>query len=157
MPIRYADVTEADRLWLIRNLAIRHGCQSCYADHLIEAWTPDVTPSGFPSVIEENPFFVAVTEQGDIVATGFLCLETQSVEAIFTLPEYCGRGYASQIVTAIKEEARQRGLSELSLASTPNARHFYEKQGFVVIREATYPLSQSRGELACYEMHCSLS
>jgi len=102
MHIRYAQINEADRLWLIRNLAIRQQCRACYADQLIKAWTPDLTPANFPAVIEENPFFVALSEQGDIVATGFLCLATQSVEAVFTLPEYGHQGMLQGLLARLK-------------------------------------------------------
>lgn len=67
-----------------------------------------------------NPFFVVAAPDGRLVATGFLDLSSGSVEAVFTLPQYTGKGLGSQIIEAIKSEARERGFWQLTLSSTPN-------------------------------------
>ncbi|QIX97814.1 GNAT family N-acetyltransferase [Cedecea sp. FDAARGOS_727] len=69
---------------------------------------------------------------------------------------FTGRGMARQILNAIKQEARQRGMRTLMLSSTPDARDFYLKQGFSVIKEGTYPSSLAGGTLRCFEMICEL-
>lgn len=155
MKVRLALPSEAEALWDIRNQAIRHGCRESYDRATIAAWTPDVMPSGYRSAVTDNPFYVVeAPETGQPVATGFLDLSNGSVEAVFTVPAFLGKGMASLIVQAIKQEAIRRGFSQLTLSSTPNACAFYKKQGFSVIKEALYPSSLAGTDLRCVEMVC---
>ena len=152
MKVRLARPEEAQAVWNIRNQAIRHGCIASYEAAVIRAWTPDEMPQSQRRMIIDNPFFVVETPEGELVATGFLALETHSVEAIFTLPAFTGRGLASLILSAIKREATARGLNRLTLASTPNAAAFYEKHGFVRLGESLYPSTLAKTDLRCVEM-----
>ncbi|WP_380180892.1 GNAT family N-acetyltransferase [Kalamiella sp. sgz302252] len=153
--VRRAEPEEAQALWRIRNLAIRAGCEEAYGAAAVRAWTPDEMSGGYIRAISQNPFFVA-DEPGFPVATGFLDLREQSVEAIFTLPDYMGNGYATQILAAIKSEALARGILTLTLSSTPNAVTFYQRHGFAVVKETLYH-SALAGNLLCMEMHSRLT
>ncbi|HEY3985903.1 GNAT family N-acetyltransferase [Cedecea sp.] len=156
MTVRRAIPAEAQALWEIRNQAIRFGCRDVYPEDVLMAWTPDQMPAGYRNEIINNPFFVAESENGVPVATGFLDLKNGSVEAVFTLPAYTGRGLAKQIIGAIKQEAKMRGINTLTLSSTPNARDFYLTQGFSVVKESLYPMSRGSVLLRCFEMICEL-
>lgn len=156
MEIRRAVPGEAEKCWNIRNLSIREGCKHSYSARVIEAWTPDVMPENYRMVITENPFFVVNMPEAGLVATGYLDISSHSVEAIFTMPDYAGKGLASLIIETIKGEARKRGLKKLTLSSTPNAQTFYEKHGFIFIRENTYPSKLARAELRCLDMSIEL-
>lgn len=48
MKVRLAVPDEAPALWNIRNQAIRNGCRESYAAAVLEAWTPDTMPEGYP-------------------------------------------------------------------------------------------------------------
>jgi GNAT superfamily N-acetyltransferase len=157
MNVRLARPDEAEALWAIRNQAIRHGCRESYAPEVISAWTPEAMPEKYRSMVIDNPFFVVddpVSHRP--LATGYLDLMSGSVEAIFTLPEYFGQGLARRILQAIKEEAIKRKFTQLTLSSTPNARAFYERNGFTVIEEALHPSPMAGTSLRCMEMVCVL-
>jgi GNAT superfamily N-acetyltransferase len=157
MPVRLATPDEAEILWEIRNQAIRHGCKNTYSDGIVMAWTPDQMPAGYRKAIAENPFFVAETHgPGTPAATGYLDLKNGSVEAIFTLPEFEGKGLATQILNTIKTEARSRGFRELTLSSTPNAFEFYKRNGFRLVKESLYRSEMANADLRCMEMCCAL-
>lgn len=152
MAVRLAAVEEVEQLWNIRNQALRAGCKGVYSAEALRAWTPEQMPEGYLKAVLNNPFFVIDDPSKSFpVATGFLDLAENSIEAIFTLPAYWGKGYAAEIVTAIKQEAIKRGIRELTLSSTPNALIFYQKQGFTLVKETVYH-SASAGALPCIEM-----
>lgn len=157
MTLRLAAPEEAERLWHVRNLAIRAGCQSSYDTDVIARWTPDAMPESYRQVIVDNPFYVVENEKGDIVASGYLDLEANSVEAIFTVPEATGKGLAGRIIAAIKDEARGRGISRLTLSSTPNAQTFYQKQGFVTLGEGFHHSRMADAQLRCINMAIDLT
>ncbi|MBU9811287.1 GNAT family N-acetyltransferase [Rahnella sp. C60] len=157
MPVRRATPDEAEALWNIRNQAIRHGCKNAYDAQIVMAWTPDEMPAGYRKAIIDNPFFVAQTQGlSTPAATGFLDLKNGSVEAIFTLPEFEGKGLATQILAAIKAEAKSRGFTALTLASTPNAFEFYKRNGFSLVKESLYRSEMADADLRCMEMRCEL-
>lgn len=155
MKIRLAVPVEAEECWNIRNQAIRYGCKNSYDDAVIAAWTPEKMPESYRNVIVANPFFVVAVD-GRLLATGYLDLSTGSIEAVFTLPRYTGKGLGSQIIEAIKGEARERGFEQLALSSTPNAQTFYEKHGFKLMQESMYPSALAQAELRCMEMSINL-
>lgn len=157
MTLRLAAPEEAERLWHVRNLAIRAGCQNSYDTDVIARWTPDAMPESYRQVIVDNPFYVVEDEKGDIVASGYLDLEANSVEAIFTVPEATGKGLAGRIIAAIKDEARGRGISRLTLSSTPNAQTFYQKQGFVTLGEGFHHSRMADAQLRCINMAIDLT
>ena len=156
MRVRRARPDEAEQCWLVRNLAIRDGCRNSYKPEILQAWTPDGMPESYREVIRANPFFVIEGPDSRPVATGFLDLSSGSVEAIFTLPEHAGKGLAGKIIEAIKGEARQRGFTRLTLASTPNAQTFYERHGFSFVQENVYPSRLAQAELRCIDMAIAL-
>lgn len=121
MNIRLAIPADAEACWNIRNQAIRHGCKRSYAAAVIDAWTPDTMPESYRAVIAANPFFIVEGPDARPAATGYLDLTSGSVETVFTLTAYTGWGFSSQIINAIKDEARKRGFKALTLSSTPNA------------------------------------
>ncbi|MDE8742754.1 GNAT family N-acetyltransferase [Pectobacterium polaris] len=152
MKVRLAEPDEAEECWEIRNQAIRHGCKSSYEATIIAAWTPESMPEGYRRAIATNPFFVVVDLDNRPVATGFLDISSRSVEAVFTLPEYVGRGLAGMILDAIKNEARERGYEQLTLSSTPNAHSFYQKHGFLFQQESLYQSTLTGSEMRCIDM-----
>ncbi|USR62107.1 GNAT family N-acetyltransferase [Lelliottia amnigena] len=152
MTLRRAVPEEAEKLWQIRNLAIRAGCQGSYDADVIDRWTPDLMPESYRQVVIDNPFFVAVDENGEPIATGYFDLAMNSVEAVFTAPNATGKGLAGAIIAAIKAEARQRGITRITLSSTPNAHAFYLKQGFSTLGENLYVSKLAGAELRCVDM-----
>ncbi len=155
MYIRLAKSKEAERLWFIRNQAIRTGCLQSYPSEIIEAWTPLKMPESYRTMVENNPFFVIDNEDGNAISTGFLNLAQNSVDAIFTLPEYVGKSAAGLIIDAIKAEAKKRGIKQLTLDSTPNAEIFYLRHGFTPVRHGNYYSALAKAHLPCIHMRFS--
>jgi GNAT superfamily N-acetyltransferase len=129
MTLRKAKPQEAEILWNIRNQAIRHGCKTSYDADVIARWTPDLMPERYRQMVIEYPFYVVEDETGDVAATGYLDLDTHCLEAIFTLPAAFGKGMATRIIEALKNEARSRGITRLRLDATPNAQSFIRSWG----------------------------
>ena len=156
MTLRKATPQEAETLWNIRNQAIRHGCTTSYDAEVIARWTPDLMPERYRQMVIEYPFYVVEDEKGDVAATGYLDLDTHCLEAIFTLPAASGKGMATRIIEVFKHEARSRGITRLTLDATPNAQSFYQKLGFVTLRENYHHSRMAGADLRCFEMAITL-
>lgn len=152
MTLCKAKPQEAEILWNIRNQAIRHGCKTSYDADVIARWTPDLMPERYQQMVIEYPFYVVEDEKGEIAATGYLDLDTHCLEAIFTLPAASGKGMATRIIGALKQEARSRGITRLTLDATPNARSFYQKLGFATLSEKYHHSRMAGADLRCFEM-----
>ena len=83
-------------------------------------------------------------------------IRNQAIEAIFTSPDYLGKGFAGLILEVIKDEGRKRGFKQLTLSSTPNAQSFYEKHGFTLLRENLYSSALAQADLRCMDMSIEL-
>lgn len=156
MTLRRAEPHEAEILWNVRNQAIRYGCKASYDADVITRWTPEKMPEQYRQMVIENPFYVVEDVNGDIAATGYLDLKTHCIEAIFTLPEAGGKGLATQIMEALKQEAQARGITRLMLDATPNAHAFYQKQGFVTLGENEHDSRMAGAKLRCFAMALDL-
>ncbi|HHA1913891.1 TPA: GNAT family N-acetyltransferase [Enterobacter asburiae] len=156
MVLRRANPQEAEILWTIRNQAIRHGCKTSYDADVIARWTPDLMPERYRQMVIEYPFYVVEDEKGDIAATGYLDLDTHRVEAIFTVPAASNKGMATRIIEALKNEARSRGITRLTLDATPNAQSFYQKLGFATLSEKYHHSRMAGADLRCFEMAIEL-
>lgn len=153
MKISIAKKEDAQGLWRLRNQALRYGCCEVFDAKTLQAFTPETMPAGMFKVIEENQVYLIEAPAGDTpCACGYLDLITGNVEAIFTLPAYQGRGLASTIIAAIKQQAKSQGISQLTLSSTPNAVGFYQKQGFSIVSNGKYFSSSAQSYLDCVEM-----
>ena len=49
---------------------------------------------------------------------------------VYTAPDYRGQGIAHRMVEMLIEEARRRGVTEISLDATTSGRPLYRKLGF---------------------------
>lgn len=82
---------------------------------------------------------VLVAEQDDgIVGTATLIDEgggNGSIESMFVEPTMIGHGVGQRLMTVLMAKARAKGLRRLIADSDPNARGFYERQGFVYARD----------------------
>lgn len=156
MKVRLAIAEEAPALWEVRNQAIRHGCRESYAAEVLQAWTLDNMPEGYRHAVRDNPFFVVDDGQGKPVASGYLDIKAGSVEAIFTLPTWGGKGCASMIMAAIIGEAKQRKFRHITLDATPNAAGFYLRLGFTSTGEKRWHSNMANADLRCESMILSL-
>ncbi|WP_369788905.1 GNAT family N-acetyltransferase [Rouxiella sp. WC2420] len=153
MEIRIASRDDALGLWQLRNRALRHGCAGVYEPAILSAFTPEKMPDGMNKAVAENQVFIIDSSDENVpCACGYLDLVTGHVEAIFTLPEYQGKGLASSIINAIKQQSRNLGMTQLTLSSTPNAVGFYQKQGFTIVSKGKYFSKSVQSDLDCFEM-----
>lgn len=70
---------------------------------------------------------------------------TLLMDGIAVAPELRGQGIGTQLLQAVCEHARANGCADVRLDvldSNPRARNLYEREGFVVVKERSYPFLQ---------------
>ena len=132
--IRRVIPAEADVLSQIAFAAKAHWG---YPQRWLEIWTPQLTFSS--EYFEKNEGWVAAVDE---VLVGFYTLQEQSgiasIENLWVLPEYIGKGIGKALFLHAVELSRQRGYKILRLESDPNAVGFYEKMGMHKVNEHWY-------------------
>lgn len=110
--------------------------ECCVLDHrhdpaLLDPWLANKTPEVVRGWYERENDYSVVAEQ-DGVLVGVAALLAAGVVALcYLVPEAHHRGLGARMLAALEEEARRRGLKELTLTSTRTGLPFYLRQGYV--------------------------
>jgi predicted GNAT family N-acyltransferase len=81
-------------------------------------------------VDEKSVHVIAFDELGNGVGTGRLQPDGQ-IGRLVVLKDWRRRGVGMALLQALVEEARKRGLADVTLAAPLRAAEFYREQGFV--------------------------
>lgn len=138
MPSR-RPATQADlsTLWELRTRAVRAGCSDHYPAAVIDIWCAAPAPASLPLLVQAGGAVVA-EESGRIVGYAVLNLDTGEINAAFVEPSQQRRGIALQLLLQLESMARERDLARLFLSASINAVPFYERAGFLSVREELY-------------------
>lgn len=128
--LRPATPADVPSLQVVRQQALEAGFsahypRSAFADLVA---VPDDRLAGW---IRTDGVVVLVAET-DVTAVGFGAYDTQTarVLALYTAPEYQGRGCASAILDRFERRARDDGRPRLRATAPLNALGFFERRGF---------------------------
>lgn len=106
-----------------------------YSPIQLEAWAPKEKPEITPrwQTLSENISYVAELENqivgfGDLTEKGYL-------DRLFVHKDFQGQGIAAAIVQKLEKRANELNLEEITTAASITAKPFFERAGFVVIKE----------------------
>lgn len=130
--IQRATPDQAETLTQIAFAAKRHWG---YPEHWIQLWSPMLTIS--PEVIEKYDTYVAHVDEKSI---GFYALSLKgtkaSLEHLWVLPEYMGKGVGKRLFEHARSRCKEIGAGILEIESDPNAKGFYERMGAKKVGQA---------------------
>ena len=115
----------------LTNIALKSKAYWGYTKEQIESWHHDLT---ITEKIMKN-MFVYKYILDDTIA-GFYILnqpkkDTIELEFLFVLPEFIGKGIGKKLLEDSYIKAKQFNVSTIVLLADPNAKSFYESQGFL--------------------------
>jgi len=99
-------------------------------------------PQYFRNHLNRDLMIYVVREAEEIVTCAFLLIvekpmspmfitgKTGTVLNVYTKPEYRKKGYAKQLMNALLEDAKEKGLSVVELKATEDGYHLYKSVGF---------------------------
>lgn len=133
----------------IKTTAARH-----YSPAQIEAWGGGDIDLDLWNQRREASWTIVAELDG--VVMGFSDLTPDGeLDMLFVHPDAGGRGIAHQLVSAVLDEGRQRGLRSISTRASRTARPTFEALGFVVNTEN--PHNMIRGvTVPNFDMHLDL-
>lgn len=93
-------------------------------------------------IVDDSLVIWIATERDEIISAAMVCYyqllptisnktgKTGYIQNVFTLPDYRGRGYATELMNKIILDAKDRKVGRLLLSATDMGRPVYEKIGF---------------------------
>ena len=105
-----------------------------YSEEQLQAWAPSVPdPHEWHSRMVGRWTLVA-EESGEVV--GFAELEGNGhLDMLYVRGDTVGKGVGRRLYEAVERKARGQGLDRIFTEASITARPFFERRGFVVVRE----------------------
>lgn len=148
--VRRARHEDSEAIGRMHVASIRELCSEHYRPEEIDAWAAPREINFYVKAIEGKEFYVA-EDDGEIVGFGTLNPAVGEVEAVYVHPAAVGRGVGSKLLSTLEARARESGLKSLHLCASLNAVGFYERAGFVRLRDTSHRLTNGV-EIACVLM-----
>jgi putative acetyltransferase len=111
--------------------------------------TPEEDRAYFRGVVGDRE--VWVWEEGDVLL-GFAALTDDELTHLYVDPDTHGRGIGGALMDRAKER-RPGGFELWVFQQNENARRFYERRGFVLVRETDGSGNEERTPDALYAWH----
>lgn len=124
--ITRATPDQAETLTQIAFAAKRHWG---YPERWIQIWSPILTIS--PEFIEQYETYGAYLKEelAGFCAISIIEDDRASVEHMWVLPEYMGKGVGAELFRHMLSRCKELGARILEIESDPNAHGFYERMG----------------------------
>ena len=135
---RPATAADLSTMWELRTRAVRASCATHYPAAVIDIWCACAAPTSLPLLVLAGGAIVA-EEDGQLVGYAVINLESGEIDAAFVEPSHQGRGIALQLLQQLESLAHERRLARLFLSASLNAVPFYQRAGFILLREEVCP------------------
>lgn len=105
-----------------------------YSQEQIDVWAQSIASKDKWAESLLKNFTYVVECEDKVVGFGDMT-QDGSLEHLYVDKDLQGHGVASLILKAIEQKAHELGLAEITTESSITARPFFEKRGFIVIKE----------------------
>lgn len=155
--IRPASIDDAEGICDVHHSAVKALAGGEYDNDTLNAWHNAMTVEKAAEAIEKPDLLAFVAEEGGEggAVVGFALMSSGLVNAIYVHPRSQGKGVGSRLFTTIEEESVSAGAGSLTLNASLNARPFYERHGFHVVKESVTLLGEDVS-IACLVMEKEL-
>jgi putative acetyltransferase len=126
---RLARSDDATDLFEIRRRAILELAPQGMPAGEAKAWAAKLTLGGMAQKLCE--FEIWVTER-DGVAAGWGGMRGDTLEGLYTAPEFSGRGVGTALLEMLERRMRESGVDAVRAEASSNARAFYLGRGYLM-------------------------
>jgi putative acetyltransferase len=92
-----------------------------------EAWAAKLTLAGMEQKLRELEIWVA---ELDGVVAGWGAIRGETLEGLYTAPQFAGRGVGSSLLSWLEGLMMARGVAAVHAEASSNARQFYLRRGY---------------------------
>jgi putative acetyltransferase len=94
-----------------------------------ESWAAKLTLAGMEAKLRDMELWVA---ELDSIPAGWGAIRGDTLEGLYTAPQFAGRGVASGMLTRLEALMIARGIAAVRAEASSNAREFYLRRGYRV-------------------------
>lgn len=131
--------------------AIREIASKDYSEDEIDAWASFDDYGSIDNDVVEG--WVAIAD-GELVGFADYRKDEGRVINVYVNPDYLREGIGSRLLEQVLQDARNRGLDELTAEASVTAKEFYQSHGFEVVEETVHETNGE--ELQAFKMRKSL-
>ncbi len=139
--IRKAKIEDATELAKIRRGVIRSYAKNAYSPEVIKLWSGSTTVAHYRKVHPDWARYTAL-EDAKIVGYGNVSKEGR-IGGVYVHKDFVGRGVSTALMQKLEARARKWGVRNLDCIASKNAKPFYEKLGFKILKRSRHPLNDS--------------
>jgi len=130
---KIGDLTEMQKLYVDTITTI---CKDDYSQEQIKAWTSLVTNTQRWTDILTSQYLLIAEIDSQIV--GYISLSNNDyIDLLYVHKDYQRQGIADKLYFEIEKEAIRQNGTFLSSDVSKTARPFFEKKGFIILKEQT--------------------
>lgn len=166
MNIRFLEDRDIPQIVKIHHEAVMNLGKTKYSMDVLKEWALPVDGDAYYAAIEKelNKFhasknsFTFVAEYEDKGVVAFCTIHTGRSELvrIYIYPEFSGKGIGRELLSKAEKEAKNRGVTSLSMDGSLNAEGFYNKMGYTTLSYEEHTLPQG-ARMKCAKMTKKLS
>ncbi len=137
MKVREYERKDLDEILQIFYENVHKVCCNDYIEEQLDAWAPkDPDVLRWENSLEKNYTVVAEANNhivgfGNIGGTGY-------IDRLYVNYQYLGQGIASAILNELEDYACKEGVVYMNTSASITAKDFFERKGYVVLKEETY-------------------
>jgi len=152
--IRKAKTEDASDLAKIRRGVIRSYAKDAYPPEVIKLWSGSTNVALYKKVHPDWARYTAVDDT-KVIGYGNISKEGR-IGGVYVHKDYVGQGIGTKLMLKLEDQARKWKVKKLDCIASKNAKPFYEKLGFKVIKRNKHSLSKSIA-MTVYLMEKSLN
>lgn len=126
---RPATPDDAADLFEIRRKAILELAPKGMPADEVKVWAAKLTLAGMAQKLSEFEIWVA---ELDGVAAGWGAIRGDTLEGLYTVPEFAGRGVGTALLEMLERRMREGGIDAIRAEASSNARAFYLQRGYLM-------------------------
>jgi putative acetyltransferase len=124
---RPATPDDATVLFEIRRKAILELAPRGMPSEEANSWAAKLTLAGMLQKLREFEIWVA---ELDGAAVGWSAIRGDTLEGLYTAPEFAGRGVGATLLEMLEQLMRERGVQAVRAEASSNALDFYLRHGY---------------------------
>ncbi len=129
--IRSATIDDIDAIHALVSESIFELFKDHYTKEQLEAYLASFPKRTHYNELLSDRIIIVACDNDTIVGYTQYDPSESTVDAIYVLPSYTGKGAGSRLLRYIEDVARSLNKSEIKINSTVNATTFYEKSNYI--------------------------
>lgn len=131
--IRKGSLSDKNELQELFVGSIREVCKADYGSRQLSVWSSGIKNKERWQNILTNQLVLVSQKDGKI--TGFCTLDGNHIDLFYVHKDHQREGIAKKLYAEIESIAKKQGQTELTSDVSKTAKPFFEKVGFVVVKE----------------------